>query len=84
MKGWQIIKRIAALLYSLVVTFMAGEWAVKYAFMERGYKAVGGEYLFIVAVSLSAYKVINIFLNELEDKNYDDGRKDNRRRSKQK
>ena len=53
---------------------MAGEWAVKYAFMERGYIAVGGEYFFIVVVSLSAYKVINIFLNELEDKNYYDSR----------
>ena len=55
-----------SLLYSLAVMFMVGQWAVRYAFMERGYVAAGGEYLFILLVAWGAYQVIDIFFSELE------------------
>jgi len=43
---------------ALVVTYVAGKWAVQYAYIERGYEAVGGEYIFILAVYWAAYRFI--------------------------
>lgn len=46
---------------------MAGKWAIRYAYLEREYHAIGGEYLFIPMVAWAAYKIINIFFDVLED-----------------
>lgn len=59
--------------YVLSVTYMAGKWAIHYAYLERGYDAVGGEYIFIPMVAWAAYKAINIFLDVLEESDYEDG-----------
>jgi len=67
LKKRQIIRNVIVLTYTLSVTFMVGEWAMKYALTERGYKAAGGEYLLISIVAWVAYKVINILLDLLED-----------------
>lgn len=66
MRGRKVIRGMVSMLYALAVTSMIGAWAVKYAFMERGYMAIGGEYLFIPLVAWGAYEVMDIFLNELE------------------
>lgn len=64
------IRIMVVAVYVLAVTYMAGRWAIHYAYMERGYDAIGGEYLFISIVAWTAYKLINIFLNVLEDERY--------------
>lgn len=38
------------LLVSTAITFPYAIWAVEYAYIERGYKAYGGEFLFIAMV----------------------------------
>ncbi len=40
---------------ALAATILAGDWAVRYAYENRGYKAVGGEYLFIFIIYMMAY-----------------------------
>ncbi len=71
MSGWKWIRRLAVVaVYVVAVTYMAGKWAIRYAYLERGYDAIGGEYLFIPMVAWAAYKLINIFLNVLEDEKY--------------
>ena len=60
MSRWKWIGRPAVVaLYVLAVTYMAGKWAIHYAYLERGYDAIGGEYLFIPMVAWAAYKLIN-------------------------
>lgn len=49
--------------FALAVTYAAGKWAVQYAYIERGYEAVGGEYIFILAVYWVAYKLIQFVFN---------------------
>ena len=56
--------------YVLAVTGMAGRWAIRYAYLERGYDAIGGEYLFIPMVAWASHKLIRIFLDVLEDERY--------------
>lgn len=46
---------ILELFYSLTITYFAGSWAIDYAYRERGYRAVGGEYLFILMVFVISY-----------------------------
>ena len=71
MSRWTWIGRPAVVtVYVLAVTYMAGKWAIRHAYPERGYDAIGGEYLFIPMVAWVAYKLINIFLNVLEDEMY--------------
>lgn len=66
------LKAAIAAVYVLSVTYMAGRWAIRYAYLERGYDAVGGEYIFIPMVAWAAYKAITIFLDVLEDGGYED------------
>lgn len=67
MSGRKWIRIMAAAVYVLAVTYMVGKWAVYYAYLKRGYDAVGGEYFFIPMVALAAYKLINIFFDVLAD-----------------
>lgn len=64
--GWPTVLMV----YALAVTYMVGKWAIRYAYLERGYDAVGGEYLFILMVAWAAYRLINVFLKVLEDEMY--------------
>lgn len=52
---------------AMAVTNFAGNWAVRYAYENRGYLAAGGEYLFIPVVFLSAYAGCSWFLDILEE-----------------
>jgi hypothetical protein len=70
MRKWKIIRDLVILIYTLGITFMVGEWAIDFAYLERGYRAVGGEYLLIPMVAWVAYKVINIFFDVLEETIY--------------
>ena len=44
-------------LNALAASYMAGKWAVSYTFQERGYDAVGSEYMFALAIYLIVFKV---------------------------
>lgn len=71
MSRWKWIGQPAVVaVYVTAVTYMAGKWAIHYAYLERGYDAVGGENLFIPMVAWTAYKLINVFLKVLEDEMY--------------
>ncbi len=65
-KKW--VQNAVVAIYVLSVTYMMGKWSIYYAFLERGYVAVGGEYIFILMVAWIAYKAISKFWNVLEKK----------------
>lgn len=53
---------VAKLILSGVLTALPAAWSVIYAFLERGYKAYGGEYLFIIMVFLAVYWALGKFI----------------------
>lgn len=55
--------QLTAVMGALTVTVMVGKWAIYYAYLKRGYKAVGGEYLLILVTYLMVHKGIHYFLN---------------------
>lgn len=61
------VKVAVEIVYTLAVTFMTGKWAVGYAYKERGYDAVGGEYGLIFLICLLAWNVINYMFDAMED-----------------
>lgn len=64
--------------YILTVTFAIGKWAVRAAYLERGYKAFGGEYILILMVCWAAGKSIDYLFNTLEELEYERNRKKGR------
>ncbi len=74
-KWW--IRTAAVAAYVVAVTYMAGQWAFRSAYMARGYKAVGGEYLVIPLAAWVSYKVISIFFDVLAE----EGRAENGKRA---
>ena len=60
-------RNLAAAAYTLAVTSAIGKWAVHIAYLERGYKAVGGEGFLIIMVCLAAWKAINYLFDTMED-----------------
>ena len=52
----------AKLILSGVMTAPFAAWSIIYAFLERGYKAYGGEYLFIIMVFLAVYWALSKFI----------------------
>lgn len=52
----------ARLILSSALTAPFATWSVIYAFLERGYKAYGGEYLFIIMVFLAVYWALGKFI----------------------
>ena len=58
MSRWKWIGRPTVLMvYVLAVTYMAGKRAIRYAYLERGYDAIGGEYFFIPMMAWAVYKL---------------------------
>lgn len=47
---------LIAVIWSLLVTGAISKWAFHVAYLERGYKAVGGEYLVILVAYVAAWK----------------------------
>lgn len=54
-------------LIAVIWTLLVGKWAFHLAYIERGYEAVGGEYLLILAVYWGAWKAINCLFDSLEE-----------------
>lgn len=68
-------------LNALAASYMAGKWAVGYAFQERGYDAVGSEYMFALATYLIVFKVSGFLFVRKKKKEVccDGSQKDGRR-----
>lgn len=67
-----MVKRnLFAAAYTIVVAFAVGRWAVCMAYLERGYRAVGGEYLLVLAVCRMAWKAVNYLFDTLENSKYE-------------
>jgi hypothetical protein len=66
LKRW-IIRELLEVAYSLAITIAVGRWAINYAYLERGYKAVGGEYLLILMTYWVASKAIQYLFDTLEE-----------------
>lgn len=58
---------LIAVIWSLLVTGGISKWAFHVAYLERGYKAVGGEYLVILVAYVAAWKAINYLFDSLEE-----------------
>lgn len=58
---------LIAVIWTLLVTYAIGKWAFHLAYIERGYEAVGGEYLLIPVVYWGAWKAINYLFDSLEE-----------------
>lgn len=71
----KVKRNLVAVAYTLAVTFAIGKWAIWYAYLERGYDAVGGEYLLIIMAYWGAWKAINYFFDTLEDLEHERSRK---------
>lgn len=52
----------AKLILAGVLTVPFAAWSIIYAFLQRGYKAYGGEYLFIITVFLAVYWALGKFI----------------------
>lgn len=58
--------------YATAITYMVGRWGICMAYIERGYKAVGGEILLIPGTYLAAWCTIRYFINTLEELAYEE------------
>lgn len=63
----KIIHRIIAIIYAANYACMAGEWAVYYAYRERGYCAVGGECFLPPIVFILVYKIMTLLFKRMEE-----------------
>lgn len=50
------------LFYSFAVSYFVGTWAIDYAYKERGYFAIGGEYMLIGMTFVICFWAIRNFL----------------------
>lgn len=63
----EIIGQLLRAAYALLIAFMVGKWALHAAYAKRGYEAVGGEYILILAAFWLAWKVFGIFIKAVEE-----------------
>lgn len=56
------IALVLELFYSFSVSYFVGKWAIDYAYKERGYFAIGGEYLLIGMTFALCFWAIRNFL----------------------
>lgn len=81
MKNNKAARRLIKVLYALVITCMIGKWGFYMAYMQRGYRAVGGEYILIITTYLAAWKAVSNLLNALEELKHERNCKKRRGRS---
>lgn len=71
MRRKEIVRQLVEAAYALIITIALGKWSIHMAYVERGYKSIGGEYLFILIVYLIAWKAIHYLFDTLEELNYE-------------
>ena len=67
MKKKYIVRQLVETGYAVGATYAIGRWGIAYAYMERGYEAVGGEYALILGTYLVAHTVISYLFKALEE-----------------
>lgn len=70
-----ILRELIEAGYAIFVMVCIGKWALYYAYLERGYRAVGGEYCLILMVYWIAYKVIHYTFDALEELEHEQNNK---------
>lgn len=65
-RGWKFFRSICEVAYITGTTYMVAKWSIAYASWERGYRAIGGEYLLIMFAALLTSVVINYVFDSLE------------------
>lgn len=63
MKG--VLHQIMEVDCALAVTYLVGSWAVRSAHVERGYLAVGSEWLLVMLVFWGTYKALRIVFDRI-------------------
>lgn len=67
----KLARELAETAYALAVTFFVGRWAINAAYLERGCKAIGGEYLLILVTYWAAWKAVHFLFDAWEDLKYE-------------
>lgn len=80
MRRKRLKRELIAIVWTLIVTYAIGKWSFYLAYIERGYEAVGGEYLLIPAVYWGAWKAINYLFDSMEELEYERHRRKKRSR----
>lgn len=62
---WYILRYFCEAAYTLVIFFITFYASKLFALIERGYEAVGGEYIFTLMVTYASFKLINYIFDEL-------------------
>lgn len=55
---WELLETAGA----AAATYQAGKWLLAWAYLERGYEAVGGEYLILPVFYWFAYQTVHNFI----------------------
>lgn len=63
------LEHVAGLIFGAVAAHYIGNWAISYSYHQRGYDAIGGEYLLIPMVFIVAYVAMYGLLKGLEAAN---------------
>ncbi len=82
MKKWKIIKNIVIIAYTLTITYLATQCAFEIAYAERGYDAIGGEYVVIPVAAYVAYRTITIVAENIEEDLNEKIRNSNKKRNR--
>lgn len=59
-----LVRILIKFLVALSVAFTSGVWAIQKAYADRGYRAVGGEYLFILFTFIVTYWIMGYVVKE--------------------
>lgn len=62
--GHALVRISIKLLAALSVAAISGAWAIQKAYEDRGYKAIGGEYLFILFTFIVTYWIMGYLVKE--------------------
>ena len=62
--GRLLVAFLTRLIFSLSITAAAGIWAIQKAYEDRGYEAIGGEYLLIPLVFVLVYWILGYVFEE--------------------
>lgn len=74
----RLVRELAESVYALVVMLAIGKWAIRMAYLERGYEAIGGEYCLMIMAYWAAWKAIHYLFDALEDWDHERNRKKRR------
>lgn len=54
----KIVVDFLALAYSIFITYVTGQWIIKYVAEWRGYDAIGGEYILLIVIFMGSFWIM--------------------------